>query len=123
MLFDLVQHVTSDIEEVRDDPIVHDSMPAKGERVVVDWGYCCGSSRSNVRKACCCGGIATDAVEICIVCRRLAVLVSGLSFAFTFTEIGSCIGVPRYSEAINVEQAIAHGNFGLGGRIARIVRD
>jgi hypothetical protein len=76
-----------------------------------------------MRKTCCCGSIAADTVEVCIIGRRLAVLVDGRPFTTGVTKISSGLGVPCYAKAVNVEESIAKGNFFLCCPVVRIVRD
>ena len=121
--FDLVQHITSDVQKIRDESIVHNCMPTERERMIVGRSDCRSGGCSNMGKACRRGGIAADAVEVCVVCGRLAVLVDRWPFALTFAKVGACFRVPCYAKAINVEEAIAQRNFCLGGRMVRIMRE
>jgi len=98
-------------------------MPTKDERVVVDWSDGSGGGCSDMCKTCCCGGVAADTVEVCIIGRRLAVLVNSRPFTTGVTELSSGLSVPCYSKAVDVKESITKGNFFLGGPVVEIVRD
>lgn len=91
--------------------------------MIVNWSDRGGGGCSNMRKTCSCGGIAADAVEVCIVRRRLAVLVDRRPFTTAVAEIGSGLGVPCYAKAVDIEESIAQGNFCLCCQAVRLVRN
>lgn len=74
-------------------------------------------------KTCCCGGIAADTVEVCIIGRRLAVLVDGRPFTTGVAKVSSGLSVPCYAKAVDVEESITKGNFFLCCPVIGIVRD
>lgn len=70
-----VEHVSADVGEMADDPVVHDRVSAEDEGVVVDGGHgrgCCGA---DVCKDCRRRSARADAVEVGVIVGRLAVLV------------------------------------------------
>lgn len=118
-----VAHVAGDGDKVSDDAIVHDSVAAEHEGVVIDGRDGRGSGGSDVGEADFGGGVGANAAEVGVVEGGLGVLVEGGAVAFGGGEIVPRGGVPGQAEAVDVKEAVARGDLVLGGDFVGVVRE
>ena len=110
-----VNHVTANSDEVRYDSIVHESMSAEDEGMVIDSCYRRSCSGTNVGEDGFTGCICADAAKVGVVKRGLSVLVEGrvLCVHTIVVEIFCRRSIPRHSKPINIEKAVASGDLKL----------
>ncbi len=111
------EHGAADVGEVGDQAVVHDGVAAEGEGVIVDRGHGRARGGADVCEDGCRGRVGADGVEVGVVGGRLGVLVhDGPRAGRRGHEVRAGRSVPRHAEAVDVEQAVAQGDF-LAGRL------
>ena len=103
-----VHHVTTDVDEVRNDSIVHEGVSTEDERMIVDHCHWCGSSSTNVREDGLTSRIRANASKAGVVERGLSVLIERrvLCRHTVAVEFFCGCGIPSDPESINIEEAI-----------------
>lgn len=118
------EHGPADVAEVGDDAVVHEDVPAKDERVVVDRRHRRRRRGPDVRKHGRRRRPRADAVEVAVVIRRLAVFVHGRPHPLdAVDELRPHGTIPRHPEAIHVVQPVAQRDFQFRRLLARHVRE
>ena len=110
-----INHVTADVDEVRDDSIVHYHVSAKGKWVVVDRRHRRGSSSTNVGEDSFARSVRADTSKVGIMQRRLSIFVEGrvLCSNAIIVKFCRCRRIPCHSETIDIEEAVASCNLML----------
>ena len=118
-----INHVTADVDEVRDDSIVHYHVSAKGEWVIVDRRHRRGRSSTNVGEDSFTRSVRADASEIGIMQRWLSILVKGrvLCSNAIIVEFCRCRRIPCQSKSIDIEEAVASCDLMFCGDLVWIV--
>ena len=98
-------------------------MPPKHKGMIVHCGHGRCSRSTDVGKDSFAISIGTYTTEVGVVKWWLGVLVEGRMLASDSTIIELCrrSGIPRYAEAVNIEETVASGNFMLCGDIIGVV--
>ena len=118
-----VYHVTADVDEIRDDSIVHYHVSAEGKWVVVDRRHRRGRSSTNVGENSFTRSVRADASKIGIMQRWLSIFVEGgvLCSNAIIVEFCRCRRVPCHSKTIDIEEAVASCDLVLCGDLVWIV--
>ena len=103
-----LQHVSLDVNEVGDHPVVHDGVTSKDEGMVVDLCDRRRSGSSDVAKGGCGRSVGTNTMEVVVVGGRFSVLVHGWSDSLDFVEVWSRLCVPNDTKTVNVVEAVPH---------------
>ncbi len=102
----LFRHAARDLLEGGDAAVMHDDVPAEGERVVVDRHHGRRCRGADVREQAPARGVLGDGSEIQIVQRRLRAFVQGRTGTFQGGVGRAGGGVPCYADAVDIEVAI-----------------
>lgn len=98
-------------------------MSPKNKRMVIDRGNRRSRRSSDMCKHSFASRIRTYTTEVCVVQRRLSILVESGMFGgiAVVVEVSCGRGIPSDAEAINIEEAVTCCNFMLGRYLVWIV--